>query len=68
MNLAPLLLALLTQAPQYVDQIEALYGAAKADLSTTDQAQIDQQLAAVRASMPAQEAQTEEALDNAAKS
>ena len=57
-----LILQLLTMAPQYITQIEALYEAAKGDLSSTDQATIDKALADIRAKMPADQAATDAAL------
>ena len=67
MTLLSLILGLLTTAPQYITQIEALYEAAKADFTSTDQAQVDAALAAARAAMPAQEVQTDAALTAAEK-
>jgi hypothetical protein len=68
MTLLQIILAALTQAPQYITQIEALYEAAKADLSSTDQATIDAALADARAKMPAEEASTDAALKAAESS
>jgi DNA-binding response OmpR family regulator len=62
MGLAQIILALLAQAPQAVATITTLYNEVKSDISTTDQATIDAELAKLQSNMPADQAATDQAL------
>lgn len=65
MNIAQLILALLTQAPAAINQIEEFYTEVKTDISSDDQATIDAALAAERAKLQPEQAQTDAALEAA---
>ncbi|MGH6887969.1 MAG: hypothetical protein ACREHF_02030 [Rhizomicrobium sp.] len=67
MTLAQLILALITQAPAAITQIEALYETVKTDLTSNDQATIDAALASERAKLQPEETATDAALEAAEK-
>jgi hypothetical protein len=67
MGTAQLILALLSQAPQAITEITALYNAVKSDISATDQQQIDAALASAQQSDAAATAQADTDLAAAAE-
>jgi hypothetical protein len=62
MGIAQAILALLTQAPQAIATITTLYNEVKSDISSTDQATIDAELAKLQQGMAADKASTDAAL------
>jgi hypothetical protein len=65
MSIAQAILALLAQAPAAVATITSLYNEVKADISTTDQATIDAELAKLQSGLAADKAATDVALKQA---
>jgi hypothetical protein len=61
------LLSFATQAPAYITEIVALINAIKADLAQQDLAVLEAELTTLRASMPAEMAAVDAALDAAAQ-
>lgn len=67
MTILDAILALLTQAPQAITEIMALYNAVKADLSSNDQATLDAAFATAKASDASDTAGADTALAAASK-
>jgi hypothetical protein len=68
MDVAQAILALLTAAPQAIAAIQTIYTTVKDTLSSDDQATIDAALAAEQAKLASEQAATDAALEQAAKS
>jgi len=66
MSVAQLIIALISAAPQAIQEITALYNSVRSTISATDQTEIDALLATAQATDAAATAKADAALDAAA--